>query len=516
MLFTSYRGAALFSMCFLLSWSMVLYITLQTPTLSYNYDNHYEIEMIMENNRRNKNETISRNENETIPQNKNETTTILHHREDSCRGFAWDEVIIPSPGASDACSNYDNKVNQGTLINTTTLERQMIMILESIEPYTTALMKPLSNKNHTVIVIPNAIFLETKAIDTKFDITLTTHMGAVGKYHRFLVLIQRWNGPVSIAIKFTNMDEIHHFHKFIINHQPQLQRVSFHYYIEFHQNTNTTTTKPAYPHNILRNLAMTNICTNYFFVNDVDIFPSPVNTHEKLKSLIMSQDAMQKGLSTQTMYVVPMFDFHTFIAEDDLVYNHKLFPNEKEDVIRMNATGILSQHHLDVHPIGHRAVNFDKWFANQTAVSYEIEHEHKFEPYVIGSKQNNDVPLFYPYFQGYGLDKYSWYDELAWSGFKLQVLRDFYMFHAKHESSYGDVAARKQLFEINKVCARGFLTNVATKHDLSSFQDNIIWDAWILQLCDRKIKLWPYYLIRDKELRRFCINNEQLRKTAIP
>ena len=42
----------------------------------------------------------------------------------------------------------------------------------------------------------------------------------------------------------------------------------------------------AYPQNILRNIAMTYISTEYFLVNDVDIFPSPMDTHDKLRAAI--------------------------------------------------------------------------------------------------------------------------------------------------------------------------------------------------------------------------------------
>ena len=110
----------------------------------------------------------------------------------------------------------------------------------------------------------------------------------------------------------------------------------------------------AYPQNILRNIAMTYISTEYFLVNDVDIFPSPMDTHDKLRAAIASQPDIQHGLSTDTVYVIPMFDFHEMVPESELTYDYSSFPNSKEDVIRMNATGLISQHLLKQYPQGHR------------------------------------------------------------------------------------------------------------------------------------------------------------------
>jgi hypothetical protein len=384
----------------------------------------------------------------------------------------------------------DNDVNQHSNMDThgpIKVESQMDTIMKNVALYFPKMKAEVqtNHTNHTVLVIPNAICLETNLHAdkneneiNKYDITLTTHMGA-GKYQRFLVLIQRWNGPVSIAVKFTNLLEIQLFHAFILQHLKQLQRVSFHYYIE-----HAPEYANAYPHNVLRNLAMTHISTEYFLVDDVDIFPSPIDTHDKLRSVIASHPDIQQGLSTDTLYVVPMFDFHEMVPEEELTFDHASFPNKKEDAVRMNATGLISQHFILNYPKGHRAVNYEKWFGNDTGTSYDIVHEHKFEPYVIGSRNmERKLPLFYPYFRGYGFDKYSWYDELAWSGIKLRVMRDFYMFHAKHSSSYGDKDEKRKLFGMNRICAQDFMKDVKGKYRLQ--EDDHIWNEWRKKICGK-------------------------------
>ena len=451
---------------------------------------------------------------------------------DSCRGIFWNQILIRIPGVySDSTSVSVSATTSATTSTTTSttnsdrepesdtdtdqsrhpvqvqvqdqVQSQMDKVIHHVAPYVPK-MKAEGRTHRTVLIVPNAICLGTNSNSNinsnsnsniksdsdsninKYDITLTTHMGA-GKYQRFLVLLQRWNGPISIAVKFTTLDEIQSFHTFVLDHllpyfsnkegnehQHQHQHpVSFHYYME-----HAPEYANAYPQNILRNIAMTYISTEYFLVNDVDIFPSPMDTHDKLRAAIASQPDIQHGLSTDTVYVIPMFDFHEMVPESELTYDYSSFPNSKEDVIRMNATGLISQHLLKQYPQGHRAVNYERWFGNDTEASYGIAHEHRFEPYVIGSRNmRKEVPLFYPYFRGFGFDKYSWYDELAWSGIKLRVMRDFYLFHAKHESSYPN---RQELLDVNRECAQGFMRDVLGRYGLQ--EGDPLWNEWFKEI----------------------------------
>jgi len=84
----------------------------------------------------------------------------------------------------------------------------------------------------------------------------------------------------------------------------------------------------------------------------------------------------------------------------------------------MNRTGLISQHLIEKHPRGHRVVEYKKWLSIELDVAYPIHHENKFEPYVIGSKAVNSgtIPHFYPFYRGYGYDKYLWYAELEFAG----------------------------------------------------------------------------------------------------
>ena len=399
---------------------------------------------------------------------------------DSCRGVYWNEITITIPGTS-----------QGDGIDThhqDELHARVEKIVENVSPYF-PLMESERRTKRTVLILPNALSLAVGPGETTSsnDITLTTHMG-VGKYKRFLVLIERWNGPASVAVKIRSLHELEEFHNFVADHIQQLRSISFHYYFEYAPELDT-----SYPQNTLRNLALYHTKTQYFLVNDVDIFPSPINTHDLIKETISSHPEMQHKMNQDTFYIIPMFDLNVMVLDDELTANHPSFPETKRDAMEMNRTGQISQHLMEKHPRGHRAVNYEKWLGDETDVAYSIEHENKFEPYVIGSfsMEHNDgkIPGFYPFYRGYGYDKYSWYAELEFAGFKLQVLRDFFLFHAKHESSYGDATMKNALFVLNKECSQEFIENVMNEYGPPSTESGgALWMEWMEEtyIIDRK------------------------------
>lgn len=428
---------------------------------------------------------------------------------DACRGIHWKEITVTLPRHSIGDNNDRGKKKIGRRKRQHDLQSRMHEIASHVKLYA-PLMESEDSSKRTVVIIPNALQLSlyrnykdknqpdgagSKSRDIligsnetrKFGITMATHMG-VGKYARFRVLVQRWNGPISVAVIIHSLKELEEFHVFVSQSIELLHHVTFHYYIEFAPELRT-----AYPQNILRNLALEHVQTDYFLVNDVDIFPSPLSTHDLLRDTIASHMDVQQKIHNDTFFAIPMFDLHEMIEEEALIFNHPSFPETKRDAKRMNATGIISQHLPIRHPRGHRAINYTKWFATgsndsddmSSRVSYPIKHENKFEPYVVGSKlmkhNGGHIPPYYPYYRGFGFDKYSWYAELEFAGFKLEVLRDFFMFHVNHESSYGDKPARKKLFAINKICARGFMEDIVKKYGP---QDNALWDDWVENVYD--------------------------------
>jgi hypothetical protein len=471
--------------------------------------------------------------------------TLLSSSFDSCRNITWNEITIQliheqdiiiskkkndndtldkkhgikkmdiggASGSSNTTSNNSSssartsataimkKDDAGLLLRKDVFQAQTDAIMAQVKPYF-QLMESESPHNRTILILPKALHIYSKHVqqhdeDHENDITMATQMG-VGKYTRFLVLVQRWNGPVSVAVMIHSLEDLEQFHTFVSLNLATLKNVLFHYYIEYAPELAT-----AYPQNILRNLALKYMETEFFIVNDVDIFPSPIDSHDTMKVKVLTQHPeIRSKLRNDTFFVIPMFDLDVMIQEDELTYDHVHFPNSKQDAIRMIQNGMLHQHLGKSHPRGHGAVNYTKWLKNnnftrssapqeEDEVSYPIQYDFFFEPYVLGSRSirhnNGTVPSYFEMYRGFGFDKFSWYSELEFAGFKLEVLQNFFMFHAKHEVSYGDKGSdRHKHFKTNQACSRIFLEGILDKYGEAQKKKSM-WNEW-LSFC--RIKRW--------------------------
>ena len=143
------------------------------------------------------------------------------------------------------------------------------------------------------------------------------------------------------------------------------------------------------------------------------------------------------------MFVLPAFDHMEIIPDSQLSADHLSFPTNKNEVTKMYEDDVMPQFRSHKYRKGHNSTNYSKWIGNNTKASYPIKYEYGYEPYVIGAKKH--IPRFYDFFRGYGINKVSWVTEIHLAGYKFEVLRDYYIFHAKHTSSYNSTDKRRQL-----------------------------------------------------------------------
>jgi hypothetical protein len=109
-------------------------------------------------------------------------------------------------------------------------------------------------------------------------------------------------------------------------------------------------------------------------------------------------------------------------------------PKTKEALIReifSDRRQIVPSH--DYYFNGHGPTNFKKWYS--TNISYPVSYRLDFEPYVVVYRATDDLPRFYEDFDGYGLNKQSWLEELALAQYKFHVLPSSFLIHINH--SYG-------------------------------------------------------------------------------
>jgi len=343
---------------------------------------------------------------------------------DSCRAFTFREISV-----SNSCNERD--------VSRASIESQIEMIRSNIS----------SLGNREVLIMLNAVCLGLSNHSPR-DITITNQY-SVEKLERFLVQTQRWNGPVSSALYIRDMEDLVTFQSFLLKNLKSLRRVSFHVYFDYSRSHPTY----PYPNNILRNIALDNISTDYFLLMDIDLFTAPAKTHDSILSLLTDDVTLVNKLNEKTIFVLPAFENLEIIPDNKLTADYWSFPQNKSHVKNMYENGTMPQFkHFNGN--GQSSSNYAKWMSDETDVSYPISFKFGYEPYVIGAKKS--IPRFYDFFRGYGLNKLSWFTELHLAGYKYEVLRDHFVFHANHVSSYEDKEKHSQLKQ-NTLCSKGFI-----------------------------------------------------------
>jgi hypothetical protein len=261
------------------------------------------------------------------------------------------------------------------------------------------------------------------------DFSLATH-ATVTRLDRLLEEYRRWGGPVSAAVYISSEADIDIFLAFIHDKGRMLKDIALHVLME-----DLSFMSKQYPNNILRNLAMSQLETDYFVALDVD-FVTNENAHQQLRDLYQAYPNLTSILKDKTLLVLPAFESVTYNVTTKNETGHEVIqrqvktlqaPVDKKDLINQYAADIVDPFHLKQFPPGHGPTRFPIWFENRTGPIYPITYHPRFEPYVLAYRHG--LPKYWTGFRGYFFNKYSWFVEVDSMGYKFAVLRDFFVFH---------------------------------------------------------------------------------------
>lgn len=258
-------------------------------------------------------------------------------------------------------------------------------------------------------------------------VTVVVH-ASVTKLQRLLFLIDRWGGPVSASVYFKKESEIATFANFYMEHAYTFRFAEFHIMMEV--------TKYEYPHNILREMALTASDSDYFLALDVDFVTTP-NASTGLHTLIRTDEILRKRLQDRTLMVLPAFNRNLRVKVNETnvfeVGNRKL-PRDKNAVSKMWDEDRAEPFHMKTFRYGHGPTHFHKWCDYNVTNSsfYMTKYKHGFEPYVLGYKRDIELPHYWAGFRGFGYNKYTWFVEAHCMGFRYGVLRDYFVVHLDH------------------------------------------------------------------------------------
>lgn len=115
-------------------------------------------------------------------------------------------------------------------------------------------------------------------------------------------------------------------------------------------------------------------------------------------------------------------------------------PETKTDLVeQVLKKKTVEPFHVRKYAAGHGPTNFTRWLATDAPLTYDIEFNVGFEPYVVGRREG--LPKFWTAFRGFGFNKQSWCEEVNRMGYKFAVLRDFFVFHVGKSSGMVDTPA---------------------------------------------------------------------------
>mmetsp|Transcript_7911 Transcript_7911/g.11752 ORF Transcript_7911/g.11752 Transcript_7911/m.11752 type:complete len:607 (+) Transcript_7911:85-1905(+) len=403
-------------------------------------------------------------ENTSIQKPPGVVTKQLLQTSDSCRNERTNTITL---SMSEFCLNGGQSEND-------LLRNQFNWIERNLAPYANELFQEEDKEQDelTVVVMPNALCRQNERVNRR-DITLTTQM-SINKLTRLVAIAGRWNGPVSVALRVTSMEELHLLKDQLLKYGEHLDQVAFHLYFEGKSR--------SYPNNILRNVALDNIWSDYFAVFDVDLLPSPANTHQHLQSALNRHPQLEEKLNNKTVFVLPAWEIDDIIPDENITIHHALYPESKEMLLDRHAKNEEDRNvrifRSEVYKPGHRTTDYPTWMSNSTDVSYPVvTKEYGYEPYIIGAKKG--IPHFFPQFRGYGFNKISFYTELHYASYKLEVLRDFFIFHVNHKSSYSQ--NQISFHDVNRKCVAKFWSYLSKKYDagyLKKEQEVVGFKVW--------------------------------------
>lgn len=296
---------------------------------------------------------------------------------------------------------------------------------------------PVFNQTRAQPTIIKNFIRRAKLVDTE-DIVLATHLSPF-KFDTLLIQTKYWKGPVSVAVHLTSREDIDLFWKRHEESRQILKEVTFHLVIE--------NQSIGYPHNILRNVALEAIESDYFLALDLDLIPMPEGCHDRILSLLKQTPEMNEKLQSQTLFVLPAFEL--FTKKDETHANEERLPKSKEEVLNLIKRKEMSQFKVKRYSPGHASTRYKIWKNTTVATKensfYDVNVSKKesllYEPYVVGYKPG--IPRYWEHFRSGGKNKISFFTECWRAGYKFSVLNNFYCVHLNHPHNTVGIPAQK-------------------------------------------------------------------------
>lgn len=295
-------------------------------------------------------------------------------------------------------------------------------LLKYIEKVKTAYLMDTSG---TYMIIPNIISPLSSYINGTLTLCSQT---AANHLHYLKDLTEIWKGPVSMTV-FTHGEDTH-FALYAITYMHKCFKkvessVSFHLAypiqhppvglkavlnMEMHcdnldsllkdESKQNYDNKIPYPHNVLRNIAISFALTPYILMIDIDMLPS-MSLYEHFKNFIQRQSvsSLKGGNNNEKLaYVIPAFEAQS---------SHKVL--DKQSLVKEWELAKVRPFYENVCRKCQAVTDYDRWRRLPNLffldIGYVLEWEDPWEPFYIAKKE--DLPFYDGKFKQYGFNRIS-------------------------------------------------------------------------------------------------------------
>jgi len=202
----------------------------------------------------------------------------------------------------------------------------------------------------------------------------------------------------------------------------------------------TWRTSYSYPQNLLRNLAKAGCQTNYTYIPDIDMVPTP-GMDLRLETFLAKDQEL--GNCTKCAFVIPTYEISTEAGR---------LPANKTELVSYISDKKARQFHQAVYSINQKSSDLKRWEkipeTDTIQTAYKIEkYIFKYEPLYVA---RGDTPPFDERFIGFGMTRNTQVYEMYVAGYSFHLLNNAFTSHWGFQSySTRPVWRAKQMEENN-------------------------------------------------------------------
>jgi len=178
-------------------------------------------------------------------------------------------------------------------------------------------------------------------------------------------------------------------------------------------------TSYPYPQNLLRNLAKNGCQSNYTYIPDIDMVPTP--GMDLLLESFLTKD-QEYNNCTKCAFVIPTYEISVDASH---------LPQNKTELVQYIGEKKARQFHQAVYSINQKSSNLAKWEkipeTDTLDVAYKVEkYIFKYEPLYIARA---DTPPFDERFIGFGMTRNTQVYEMYVAGYSFYLLNNIFTSH---------------------------------------------------------------------------------------